>query len=483
MSHQLARTTSATSAKDESSRSASASSYREALRHLCQAYTRGWGLAVLFSDGKCGARYLIDHFLARVGEEVTVVRLTEPSIDEESAMQAIIRAIGFDPTDLSLADMENVLTLFLSFQARHDRRTILCIEEAEHCGWWLLDTLHRIAELKTEDSRGLMVLASGQPETNKVLSQSMLDAISITPERCIFLSSFTLAETREYLRWRVESAGTAEIAQLFEFDAITLIHEFTRGMTDRVSDLVAICLQLATDENVVPVTVALVNQAKSLLDSQPAIPSPVDELETLITKKFRPRGGRLVVRMGEGSLKEYCLDRGHVLIGRGKLCDVRIASPSVSRHHALIISSPYGAMLIDLESTNGTFVDGRQVKEYALLDSGVIGMGDCRIDYVGDDDDLGWTLDVHGAERAERYDPEFATQQLRTWHHEYVGDEISAPDDRAIKGNINSKGDKIYHVPGTSKYDATKIDESKGERWFRTEEEAQAAGWRPPLIK
>jgi len=49
-----------------------------------------------------------------------------------------------------------------------------------------------------------------------------------------------------------------------------------------------------------------------------------------------------------------------------------------------------------------------------------------------------------------------------------------------IKGNINGKGERIYHVPGSSSYDDTVVDESKGERWFRTESEARAAGWRAP---
>ena len=47
-----------------------------------------------------------------------------------------------------------------------------------------------------------------------------------------------------------------------------------------------------------------------------------------------------------------------------------------------------------------------------------------------------------------------------------------------IKGNISRKGKRIYHVPGGRWYDRTKISPSKGERWFCSEEEAQAAGWR-----
>jgi len=55
----------------------------------------------------------------------------------------------------------------------------------------------------------------------------------------------------------------------------------------------------------------------------------------------------------------------------------------------------------------------------------------------------------------------------------------AACDQPLIKGNISlSTGEKIYHVPGGYYYDDTVIDEAKGERWFCTEAEAVAAGWR-----
>lgn len=47
-----------------------------------------------------------------------------------------------------------------------------------------------------------------------------------------------------------------------------------------------------------------------------------------------------------------------------------------------------------------------------------------------------------------------------------------------IKGNVNTRGERIYHVPGQKYYDETRISESHGERWFCSEEEARAAGWR-----
>jgi len=55
----------------------------------------------------------------------------------------------------------------------------------------------------------------------------------------------------------------------------------------------------------------------------------------------------------------------------------------------------------------------------------------------------------------------------------------TAPDGCVIKGNISSNsGKRIYHVPGQQDYEATRISPDKGERWFCTEEEAVAAGWR-----
>ena len=48
-----------------------------------------------------------------------------------------------------------------------------------------------------------------------------------------------------------------------------------------------------------------------------------------------------------------------------------------------------------------------------------------------------------------------------------------------IKGNISwNNENKLYHIPGMKDYAITKIDSSKGERWFCTESEAIASGWK-----
>jgi micrococcal nuclease len=50
-----------------------------------------------------------------------------------------------------------------------------------------------------------------------------------------------------------------------------------------------------------------------------------------------------------------------------------------------------------------------------------------------------------------------------------------------LKGNINARGEKILHSPGSASYDRTVIDPERGEQWFCDEQSALEAGFRPAL--
>ncbi len=59
-----------------------------------------------------------------------------------------------------------------------------------------------------------------------------------------------------------------------------------------------------------------------------------------------------------------------------------------------------------------------------------------------------------------------------------AGAQTSSGPQCLIKGNVSSKGERIYHPPGCRYYNSTVIDPKRGERWFCSEQEAVAAGWR-----
>ncbi|MEO8270830.1 MAG: FHA domain-containing protein, partial [Aureliella sp.] len=60
------------------------------------------------------------------------------------------------------------------------------------------------------------------------------------------------------------------------------------------------------------------------------------------------------------------IDKSVVLIGRAEFCDICPTDRGVSRNHAELICHDGVLKVFDLESTNGTFVNGKRVKECEL---------------------------------------------------------------------------------------------------------------------
>jgi FHA domain/von Willebrand factor type A domain len=76
---------------------------------------------------------------------------------------------------------------------------------------------------------------------------------------------------------------------------------------------------------------------------------------------------------------EYSLMKDEISIGRGEENDVVIPHASVSRHHARLTRRDGGFELMDLNSTNGSYVDDRQVRGSAFLSAGTqVRLGDIR---------------------------------------------------------------------------------------------------------
>jgi len=71
-----------------------------------------------------------------------------------------------------------------------------------------------------------------------------------------------------------------------------------------------------------------------------------------------------------------------------------------------------------------------------------------------------------------------ATPPWEYREHRWVSAEPQAPHGCAIKGNVTAHG-KIYHMPWSPWYAQIRMNPEKGRRWFCTEAEAVAAGWRP----
>jgi diguanylate cyclase (GGDEF)-like protein len=106
--------------------------------------------------------------------------------------------------------------------------------------------------------------------------------------------------------------------------------------------------------------------------------------DTLVTRPERPiaavsRNAYLVhiYPTGPGMGSRYTLTSNTVLLGRGADCEIRIHDHSVSRRHARIQPSYDGYYAVDLQSTNGTFVNDVPAAMHRLKDGDYLRVGNC----------------------------------------------------------------------------------------------------------
>ena len=90
--------------------------------------------------------------------------------------------------------------------------------------------------------------------------------------------------------------------------------------------------------------------------------------------------GRLIAHLPDGSTREFRLDQGRVTIGRRADNDVCLPFPAVSAEHAALVTIGADSFLEDLDSTNGTLVNGERIAKHFLRDGDRIDIG--RLDLV-----------------------------------------------------------------------------------------------------
>jgi pSer/pThr/pTyr-binding forkhead associated (FHA) protein len=91
---------------------------------------------------------------------------------------------------------------------------------------------------------------------------------------------------------------------------------------------------------------------------------------------------RMILSLNGQTLAEYNLSKERYTVGRLPDNDIRIDNPAVSGHHSLVINILNDSFLEDLNSTNGTYVNGKLIKKHALANGDVITIGHHQLRFV-----------------------------------------------------------------------------------------------------
>ncbi|MGA8033539.1 MAG: FHA domain-containing protein, partial [Casimicrobiaceae bacterium] len=98
---------------------------------------------------------------------------------------------------------------------------------------------------------------------------------------------------------------------------------------------------------------------------------------------------RLIAHLPDGSTREFRLDQGRMTIGRRADNDVCLPFPAVSAEHAAVVTVGADSFLEDLDSTNGTLVNGERITKHFLRDGDRIDVGRLELVYVAGDEATG----------------------------------------------------------------------------------------------
>ena len=93
---------------------------------------------------------------------------------------------------------------------------------------------------------------------------------------------------------------------------------------------------------------------------------------------------KLVLGFNGQTLHEYSLDQETVTIGRKTDNDIHIDNLAVSGNHAKILTILNDSFIEDLDSTNGTYINGKKVNKHALKNGEIITIGKHELKYINE---------------------------------------------------------------------------------------------------
>lgn len=119
--------------------------------------------------------------------------------------------------------------------------------------------------------------------------------------------------------------------------------------------------------------------------------------------------GKLIVTDGNGQVRDFALTKERVSIGRHPDNDIALNDKAVSGRHAVVITILKDSFLEDLNSTNGTLVNGRSIAKHPLTHGDEITIGRNKLKYeseAGGGDDFERTMVLKPTQFDAAFEPE-----------------------------------------------------------------------------
>jgi general secretion pathway protein A len=315
-----------------------------------------------------------------------------PDVDTtEKLYRKLLREVGPGPIDGTEEELRQILRVYLTHQRTNQRLSVVIVDGLERHRRDVLMEIRSLLQMRIKE--GPLLQFVFLTRNDELVDEILSDHEGAGPRiraRHAHLTGFTLEESQSYIRICLQGAGCEWANELVPDDVILNIHGLTQGIVGDVNTLCSAALEelagqsAGTSGKAPRLSAELVKAVGERMHLRHKPDSWVRTLDEALSpdavrvrdvSQLKIDSAHLVVTSGGKQLAEVTLDRPRMLLGRDPGCDISLDSSFLSRFQNLFIQTEGGWMIIDLNSTNGCFVNGRRVREHRLRDGDSISVG------------------------------------------------------------------------------------------------------------
>lgn len=342
--------------------------HASALSFLDRALDSGERVVLLTGTLGSGRRSTLEYFLREDLGRFRSARLDSVPDAGHAFLEAVLEAFGFGPVDAEKNELRNLLSIF-QVQARHDgRQLLLHIHDPEDLTEDVAEEILWLTGDRSADGC-LRVVLTGAEGLNRLLDSPRLESLAEHLKLRHRLDHLSARETQEYLHFRLAAAGCGQPGDLFPSTLSTAVYAATGGVPGRINALAKGVMEASAGANGRILDLDLVRTVAARLG--------LAGIESIGME------ARLSISLDGEVFLEVPVAGEKLLIGRHSFNDICLRDHSVSRHHAIIVPSGPVWVIVDLNSTNGTLVNGRKVRQQVLNGGDEIAIGRFDLAFEG----------------------------------------------------------------------------------------------------
>ena len=345
------------------------------------------GFVVITGEIGSGKTTLIESFLRELDKDVVVAQINQTQISPLGFLQGLLVQFGFSPFKMNKAELLATINNFLIEQYAAGRKVVLVIDEAQNLSSRVLEEVRLLSGVETTKDKTLRIILAGQPELNDKLDSPEMVQLAQRIRLRFHLTPLSREDTSAYVLHRLEVAGAAG-RTIFSDGALALVHRYTGGVPRLINTLCDTAMMSAFAIDKGSVDEAEVQAAVDELQwvEYAARTNRMQRAEMVVPvlRHVSPDTvlGRLSIATDGHTVGERELRMGRLLVGRTPENDLQIDSKYVSRHHCQITVALEGAVVEDLNSTNGIVYRGKRVRRHLFKNGDVIVIGQHTLTYV-----------------------------------------------------------------------------------------------------